>query len=295
MTDQTEQVTATRERGPASEGSRRAAGRPAFDVERLAASLRRELRGRVSTGAGDRAMYAHDASNYRALPDLVVVPRDVDELAVATRLAAEAGAPVVTRGGGTSMAGNAIGGVVIDASRHLTHIVDLDASSRTAVVEPGVVLTQLNAAAARHGLTFGVDPSSGSRATLGGMIGNNACGAHSVAWGTTADNVRALEVLLPGGERTTVHTPFPGDRVEGRRAWLAGRPGREGEINRDLLRIADAHELLIRRRFGHFSRQISGYALQRLLPDNLYDVARLLVGSEGTLATTLRATVALTP
>ncbi|HET7305476.1 MAG TPA: FAD-binding and (Fe-S)-binding domain-containing protein, partial [Segeticoccus sp.] len=286
----TEQVTAPRTATPDS-----AAGGPVFDMEALAGDLRRELRGRVSTDRGDRAMYAHDASNYRAVPDLVVVPQDVDDLAVATRLAAEAGAPVVNRGGGTSMAGNAIGGVVIDASRHLTRIVDLDPQSHTAVVEPGVVLTQLNAAAARHGLTFGVDPSSGSRATLGGMIGNNACGAHSVAWGTTADNVRALEVLLPGGERTTLHTPFPGDDLTGRRAWLVGRPGREGDVGRELLRIGDQHELLIRRRFGHFSRQISGYALQRLLPENLYDVTRLLVGSEGTLATTLRATVALTP
>ena len=203
-------------------------------------------------------------------------------------LTAEAGAPVTLRGGGTSMAGNAIGGVVIDASRHVNRILDIDVAARTAIVEPGAVLTDLLAAARPHGLAFGADPSSGSRATLGGMIANNACGAHSVAWGTTADNVRSLDVILADGTRCTVES-------RGARAELAGRPGREGELHRALQTFVDEHELAIRRRFGRFTRQISGYALHRLLPEHGYDVAGLLCGSEGGFAATLQATLALTP
>ncbi len=141
------------------------------------------------------------------------------------------------------MAGNAIGGVVIDASRHVNRILDIDTTARTAVVEPGVVLTDLLAAARPHGLAFGADPSSASRATLGGMIANNACGAHSVAWGTTADNVRSLDLLLADGTRCTV-------TATGVRDDLARRPGREGELHRRLQAFVDAHERVIRRRFG---------------------------------------------
>ncbi len=258
-----------------------------YDVPWLAHELRAELRGRVADDAGSRALYAADGSNYRAVPDLVVVPADREDLATAVMLTAAAGAPVTMRGGGTSMAGNAIGGVVIDASRYVNTIVDVDAQARTAVVEPGVVLTDLLAAARPHGLTFGVDPSSGSRATLGGMIANNACGAHSVAWGTTADNVRSLDLVLADGTRCAVD-------AAGNRTESAARRGREGELHRQLQSFVDRHELVIRRRFGRFSRQISGYALHRLLPENSYNVAGLLCGSEGGFAATLQATVALT-
>ncbi|MGW6277551.1 FAD-binding and (Fe-S)-binding domain-containing protein [Kribbella sp. NPDC055071] len=257
-----------------------------YDVARLLAGLRQELRGVVADDPRTRALYAADGSNYRAVPDLVVVPSDVDELATAVALTAAAGAPVVLRGGGTSMAGNSIGGVVIDASRHVNRILEIDPDARTATVEPGVVLTQLLAAAKPYGLAFGADPSSGSRATLGGMIANNACGAHSVAWGTTADNLRSLDVILADGNRLVLESA-------GDRARSAARPGREGELHRALQSFVDRHELLIGRRFGRFSRQISGYALQRLLPEYGYNVAALLSGSEGGLAATLRATVRL--
>ena len=250
-------------------------------------ALRSELRGTVGDDAASRGLYATDGSNYRVLPDIVVVPADAEDMAAAVALTAEAGAPVTMRGGGTSMAGNSIGGVVIDASRHVNRILDIDVDARTAVIEPGLVLTDLLAATRPLGLTFGADPSSGSRATLGGMIANNACGAHSVAWGTTADNVRSLDVMLADGTRCTVDS-------RGARDELAERPGREGELHRSLQAFADAHDLAIRRRFGRFTRQISGYALHRLLPENGYDVAGLLCGSEGGFAATLRATVALT-
>ena len=262
--------------------------REAYDASKLGRALRAEIRGTVSDDAASRGLYAVDGSNYRVVPDLVVVPADADDLAAAVALTADAGAPVTMRGGGTSMAGNAIGGVVIDASRHVNRVLNIDRATRTAVVEPGLVLTDLLAAAKPHGLTFGADPSSGSRATLGGMIANNACGAHSVAWGTTADNVRSLDVILADGTRCTFES-------RGAREQLASRPGREGELHRSLQAFVDQHDLVIRRRFGRFTRQISGYALHRLLPEHGYDVAGLLCGSEGGFAATLRATLALTP
>ena len=259
-----------------------------YDSSKLIGELRRAIRGTVRDDAASRGLYAVDGSNYRDVPDLVVVPADAEDLAAAVALTAGSGAPVTLRGGGTSMAGNAIGGVVIDASRHVNRILDIDTRAGTAVVEPGVVLTDLLAAARPLGLTFGADPSSGSRATIGGMIANNACGAHSVAWGTTADNVRSLDVILAEGTRCTVES-------RGARGELVNRPGREGELHRSLLAFVDEHELVIRRRFGRFTRQISGYALHRLLPEHGYNVAGLLCGSEGGFAATLRATVALTP
>ena len=273
---------------------------PEYDVRALLAELGATLRGTATGEAGVRALYSTDASNYRVVHDLVIVPADVDDLVAAVHLASRAGAPIVLRGAGTSMAGNAIGGVVIDVSRHLNTIVDIDPVSRTAVVEPGVVLTDLTGAAAAYGLTFGADPSSGSRATLGGMIANNACGSHSVAWGTTADNLQGLDVLLSDGTRMDLTRP-PRDKVSGPDGrggedWaraLAARPGRDGEIHLALQALAARDSLLISRRFSGLRRRISGYPLDRLLPSHGYDVARFLSGTEGTLAVTLRATVNL--
>lgn len=262
---------------------------PPFDAAGLATTLRREVRATVLTDAGGRALYTADASNYRVVPDLVVLPRDVEALVDTLAAARAAGAPVALRGGGTSMAGNDLGGVVVDVSRHLTRILDIDAAAGLAVVEPGVVLTDLLAAVRPLGLAFGADPSSASRATLGGMVANNACGAHSVAWGTTSDNVRGLEVVTGDGRR--IELVSPGGPRSG--DDLAALTGAEGELTRRLAAIGQEHALLIDRRFGTFSRQISGYALQHLRADRGVDLPKLLCGSEGTLATTLRATVAL--
>ncbi|WP_130012340.1 FAD-binding and (Fe-S)-binding domain-containing protein [Serinicoccus sediminis] len=258
-----------------------------YDVTRLARTLDAQLRGTVGADALSRALYATDASNYRVVPDVVVVPRDEQDLVTALALARDAGAPVALRGGGTSMAGNALGGVVVDVRRHLDRVLDIDPVARTATVQPGVVLSHLVAATKQHGLTFGADPSSASRCTLGGMIANNACGAHSVAWGTTADNVRSLRVLTAAGEQARVDALGPG-----------GAPGDAPDpaltgVHAELARIGRDNATLIGRRFGTFSRQISGYALQHLHPDRGVDLARLLCGSEGTLATTLEATVSL--
>ncbi|MCP3016643.1 FAD-binding oxidoreductase [Nocardiopsis dassonvillei] len=260
------------------------------DVAALRRDLESRVRGTVAFDAGTRALYTSDASNYRRVPLAVVVPETVEDCVAAVRACAEHGAAIVPRGGGTSIAGNAIGtGVVIDTSRHLRAIEHIDPVARTATVQPGVILDDLRRAAAEHGLTFAPDPSTHSRCTVGGMVGNNACGSHSVAWGTTADNIVSLDVLLSDGTRLTVGSS---DGDEEHRA-LAARPGREGQIHAALARLVDAHRAELRTAMPEFRRRVSGYSLDRLLPEKGRDVAAALVGTEGTCVFVLGATVRL--
>ena len=248
------------------------------DVER---ALRAAVRGGVAFDAGTRALMTMDASNYRRVPLGVVAPMDVDDVAAALAVCREHGVPVVPRGGGTSIAGQATGtGVVLDFTRHMNRILAVDPGTRTARVQPGVVLDDLRAAAP-HGLTFGPDPSTHSRCTLGGMIGNNACGSHSVAWGTTADNLTALDVLTYRGERTRLDSAFAID----------GLP----RLRDGMRALADGHLALLRTGFPELPRRISGYALDRLLPEHGRDAARAFAGSEGTLGVVIEATVRLVP
>jgi FAD/FMN-containing dehydrogenase/Fe-S oxidoreductase len=251
----------------------------------LARELTAAVRGEVSFAAADRALVTMDASNYRRVPRAVVAPRDADDVAAALRVCREHGVPVVPRGGGTSIAGQATGvGVVLDFTRHLRRIVSLDPVARTAVVQPGVVLDELRTAAGAHGLTFGPDPSTHSRCTLGGMIGNNSCGAHSVAWGTTADNVAELALLTYGGERVRA----------GRGAAGTGGPAGLPPRLRDGVRaLVDGELALLRTGYPELPRRISGYALDALLPERGADLARALTGSEGTLGVLTEATVRL--
>ncbi|WP_320780078.1 FAD-binding and (Fe-S)-binding domain-containing protein [Streptomyces sp. CRN 30] len=241
----------------------------------LRAALREAVRGEVALDPAARALMTMDASNYRRVPLGVVAPRDADDVAAALAVCREHGVPVVARGGGTSIAGQATGtGVVLDFTRHMNRLVSLDPEGRRAVVQPGLVLDRLQEAAAPYGLRFGPDPSTHGRCTLGGMIGNNSCGSHSVAWGTTADNVTELSVL--GGT---------GDRLRLGRNW-AGAP--EG------LRPLVLGELgLLRKGFTSLPRRISGYALDALLPEHGADVARSFCGSEGTLGLLTEAVVRL--
>ncbi|MET9380247.1 FAD-binding and (Fe-S)-binding domain-containing protein [Streptomyces sp. NPDC002928] len=216
-----------------------------------------------------------DASNYRRVPLGVVAPRDADDVAAVLAVCRARGVPVVARGGGTSIAGQATGtGVVLDFTRHMNRLVSLDPDARTAVVQPGLVLDRLQEAAAPHGLRFGPDPSTHSRCTLGGMIGNNSCGSHSVAWGTTADSVRELDVVTARGERLRLGQGWAG-APEGLRALV------EGELAR------------LRTGFPELPRRISGYALDALLPEKGADVARSFCGSEGTLGVLTEAVVRL--
>ena len=249
------------------------------------------LRGAGLTGVDDsarrRAEYSADASNYRVVPSVVVFPRHVDEAAAALDVARRAGVPVTSRGAGTSIAGNAVGsGVVLDFSKHLNRVLSVDPAARTAVVEPGAILDDITAAAARHGLRFGPDPSTHSRASIGGSIGNNACGSRALRYGRTADNVLSLDVLTAAGERLTA-------RRMGRDGLAAAGPALR--VGAALDSLVGAHLDLIRTEFGRFTRQVSGYSLEHLLPENGADLAKFLAGTEGTLGMITGATVALVP
>ncbi|MEU9751966.1 FAD-binding and (Fe-S)-binding domain-containing protein [Streptomyces althioticus] len=245
------------------------------DQRELAAALRGAVRGKVDLGVTARALTTMDASNYRRIPLGVVAPRDADDVAAALAVCREHGVPVVPRGGGTSIAGQATGtGIVLDFTRHMNRLLSLDPEAGTAVVQPGLVLDRLQEAAAPHGLRFGPDPSTHGRCTLGGMIGNNSCGSHSVAWGTTADNVRTLSVITARGERLR---PGPG--------WAGAPEGLRALVEAELARL--------RTGFPDLPRRISGYAVDALLPENRADVARSLCGSEGTLAVLTEAELTL--
>jgi FAD/FMN-containing dehydrogenase/Fe-S oxidoreductase len=243
----------------------------------------------IMADPGTLALYTTDASNYRHAPLGVVLPKSVDDVIAAVAACRESGLPVIARGGGTSVAGNACGpGVVIDTSRHLGAVHELDPDARLARVAPGTVLDDLQAVASPHGLRFGPDPSTHSRCTIGGMIGNNACGSHSVAWGRTADNLKSMDVLLYNGTRLTVG-PTSASEVD-RRAAL---PGTEGRVYSALRSLVNGNLALLRTELSTWPRRVSGYGLEHLLPENGFDVARALVGSEGTCVTVLEATVGL--
>lgn len=247
------------------------------EVADLVAALSAAVSGEVDASSSRRAQYSTDASNYRVPPQVVVMPRSTDDVLAALEVAREAGVPVTARGAGTSVAGNAVGpGVVLDLSRHLHRIHEVDPEARTARVEPGVVMSSLQRAAAPHGLRFGPDPSTQNRATLGGMIGNNACGPHAVAYGRTADNTIELDVVDGLGRRFTAGAGA---------GALAVVPG--------LDELVTAEMALIRTEFGRFGRQVSGYSLEHLLPESGRDLAKALVGTEGTVVTVLGATVRL--
>ncbi|MEV0258382.1 FAD-binding and (Fe-S)-binding domain-containing protein [Streptomyces sp. NPDC050732] len=248
---------------------------PDADPEGLAQDLRAAVRGEVDPSVTARALHTMDASNYRRVPAAVVAPRDADDVAAVLAVCRERNVPVVPRGAGTSIAGQATGtGVVLDFTRHMNRVVALDPGHRTAVVQPGVVLDDLRTAAAPHGLTFGPDPSTHSRCTLGGMIGNNSCGSHSVAWGTTADNVSALSVV--DGSGALRHLA---------QGWDSAPTGLRALVDGDLA--------LLRTGFPDLPRRISGYALDALLPEHGTDLARAFCGSEGTLGVLTEAVVRL--
>lgn len=251
----------------------------------VAAALRSAGVLEVDSSTRRRAEYTSDASNYRLVPMVVVFPRDRDEVAAAIGVCRELGIPLVSRGAGTSIAGNAVSsGVILDFSRHLNRVVSLDPVAASAVVQPGVILDDLQAAAAPHGLRFGPDPSTHARCTLGGMIGNNACGSRALGYGRTVDNVIDLDLLLADGRTFTAS----------RNALAAPHmAGPESALLSTLDTLVSQNLGLIRTEFGRFNRQISGYSMQHLLPENGMDLARMLVGTEGSLAVIQGATVRL--
>lgn len=233
----------------------------------LVAELRRRGVQDVDDSTLARALYSSDASLYRVVPQVVVRPRAADELDAVLEVAQVTGTPVTARGAGTSIAGNAVGpGIVVDTLRHLNRVVSVDPDARTAVVQPGVVHADLQRAATPHGLRFGPDPSTHTRCTIGGMIGNNACGSRALGYGRTSDNVVDLDV-----------------------AW---GPGAAADVEARLTALVEGHLAHVRTSFGRFGRQVSGYSLEHLLPERR-DVPKFLAGSEGTLAVVKQATVRL--
>ena len=280
------------ERARRRPGEERRAVGPVFpQAEALATDLRRSIRGEVRFDDGSRGLYATDGSNYRQVPIGVVVPRDIDDVPQAVEICRRHGAPVLPRGGGTSLAGQCCNvAVVLDVSKYLHRILELDPDRRRARVQPGVVLDDLRREAWRHHLTFAPDPSTHRQCTLGGMIGNNSCGVHSVMGGKTDDNVEELEILTYDGTRMRV-----GATSEEELQRIIREGGRRGEIYARLRALRDRYADVIRRRYPRIPRRVSGYNLDQLLPEHGFHVARALVGSEGTCAITLEATLRLLP
>lgn len=257
----------------------------AADPAVLAEQLARRISGEVRFDTGSRAAYSADASNYRQVPIGVVIPRSIEDIAATLDICRELGVPILPRGGGTSQNGQCVNiAVVIDTSKYLNRVLEIDPDARTARVEPGTVCDTLRDAAELHGLTFGPDPATHSRCTLGGMIGNNSCGAHSVMAGKTVDNIETLDIITYDGLRLTVGPTSEDELV---RIIRAG--GRRGEIYGRLRALRDKYADLIRTRFPKIKRRVSGYNLDQLLPENGFNVARALVGTEGTCVVTLQA------
>jgi FAD/FMN-containing dehydrogenase/Fe-S oxidoreductase len=254
-------------------------------AEALEADLRQQIEGEVRFDSGSRSLYSTDASNYRQVPIGVVLPKSIDDVVATVNTARRYGAPILARGGGTSLAGQCCNvAVVLDFSKYLNRIIHLDPDAKQATVQPGVVLDWLRSAAEKYTLTFGPDPATHNHNTIGGMIGNNSCGTHAVMAGKTEENIDELEVLTYDGLRLRVG-PTSERELEG----IIRAGGRRGQIYAGMKRIRDRYADLIRRRYPKIPRRVSGYNLNQLLPENGFHVARALVGSECTLALTLEA------
>lgn len=256
-----------------------------IDAARLAEELRGSIRGEVRFDDGARALYSTDASNYRQVPIGVVVPRDADDVIAAVALARRHGAPILGRGAGTSLAGQCCNvAVVVDMSKYMHGIAEMNPAQKFARVQPGIVLDDLRRAAEVHTLTFGPDPATHAQCTLGGMIGNNSCGVHSIMSGKTVDNIEELDVLTYDGVRMRV-----GATSDAELESIIREGGRRGEIYAGLKSIRDRYADLIRAKFPRIPRRVSGYNLDELLPENGFHVARSLVGSESTCVLVLEA------
>lgn len=243
------------------------------------------VEGECDFSAAGVAMYTSDASNYRQIPLGVVYPKTTEDIEQATAVCRAHNLAVLMRGGGTSQNGQAVNeAVILDCSQHLNQVLSIDVESRSALVQPGLVCDSLKEQAERHGLTWGPDPATHSRCTLGGMIGNNSCGPHSMLAGKTVENVLELEVLTPDGARFWV-----GPTTDVALEEIISKGDRQAEIYRELKSIRDQYADLIRQHYPSIKRRVSGYNLDQLLPENDFNVARALVGSEGTCVSVLQA------
>jgi FAD/FMN-containing dehydrogenase/Fe-S oxidoreductase len=256
-----------------------------YDVAGVSRALRQAVRGEVRFDDGSRALYATDASNYRQLPIGVVIPRDPDDVMAAFEVCRRFDVPVLPRGGGTSLAGQCCNvAVVLDFSKDMNRLLELNSAEGYARVQPGLVLDELRDAAELHHLTFAPDPSTHNHCTLGGMIGNNSCGVHSVTGGNTVDNILELDVLTYDGLRLRV-----GPMSAPERDQIIAQGGRQGQIYANLRDLSERYADQIRARYPKLERRVSGYNLDQLLPENDFNVARALVGTEGTCVAVLQA------
>ena len=262
-----------------------------IDVEALDGDLSARVDGEVRFDAGSRGAYSTDASNFRQVPIGVVVPRAVDAAVEAIAVCREHAAPVLSRGGGTSLAGQCTNtAVVIDWTKYCNRLLSVDPDARTCLVEPGIVLDDLNRQLAPHGLRYGPEPATHPNCTIGGMIGNNSCGATAQRTGKVVDNIARLEVLLYDGTRF-----WSGETSDDEYRAIERHGDRRAGVYRALRRLRDEYADEIRVRYPHIPRRVSGYNLDSLLPEHNFDVAGLLVGSESTLVTVLRAELELVP
>lgn len=268
------------------------------DARALADDLRQVIEGEVRFDDGSRALYATDSSNYRQVPIGVVIPRHVEDVQRTVELSRKHGAPILSRGGGTSLCGQCCNvAVVMDFSKYVNRILNIDPQKRLATVEPGLVLDELRKAAIReHGLNFGPDPETYDHCTLGGMLGNNSCGVHSLMCRNNgiglrvSDNTEAMQVLTYDGLTLNV-----GPTSDSQLEQIIREGGPRGEIYRQLKELRDKYAQQIRTRFPKLERRVSGYNLDELLPENGFNVARSLVGTESTCVTILNATLKLVP
>lgn len=255
----------------------------------VSGTLRHQLDGHHDFSDAGVALYTSDASNYRQIPLGVVYPKTIEDIVLTSTLCREQKLPLLMRGGGTSQNGQCVNeAVILDCSRYLDQVVDIDTLNRTALIQPGIVCDALKAAAEQHGLTFGPDPATHSRCTLGGMIGNNSCGPRSMLAGKTVENVLELEILTSDGARFWVG-PTPEEELQ----EITSGEDRRAQIYRDLVALRDEYASEIRNRYPTIKRRVSGYNLDQLLPENGFNVARALVGSEGTCISILQARVRL--
>jgi FAD/FMN-containing dehydrogenase/Fe-S oxidoreductase len=269
------------------------AGHAHTDFAELSHELSWRTSAEVRFDAGSRALYATDGSNYRQVPIGVVVPRSIDDVIATIAACREFGAPVLSRGGGTSLAGQCCNvAVVMDWSKYLHHVLEVEPKARFARVQPGTVLDDLREAAERHQLTYGPDPATHNHCTLGGMLGNNSCGVHAQMAGKTVDNTEELDVVTYDGVRLRA-----GWMTEADLDAQTRQPGRLGEIFAGIKRLRERYAKLIEERYPKIPRRVSGYNLDSLLVDEngKFNLARALVGSEGTLVTILEAKLKLVP
>src|SRR6202050_3278391 len=250
------------------------------------------IEGEVRFDRGTIAVYSHDASNYRQVPLGGVIPRHEEDGIATVALGRAKRIPILARGGGTALGGQATGAaLLLDFSKYMNRVIAIDSERKLATVQPGVIQSALNAELAQHGLFFAPDPSTKDRCTIGGMIGNNSCGAHSAAYGKTVDNVEALEVVLYDGTQLSLG----GSMDDAQLGAAIARGGREGELYSRLRDLRDRTADSVRAHFPKLPRRVSGYNLDELLAHRGFNVARAIVGSEGTLATILRAKIRAVP